>query len=112
STEKVKRDYLTEEELRLLEDAQLKNNSMKDHHRNMYVFSAYAGGLRISDILLLKWQNFNGSKIVVHTAKTSSVVSIKLPPKALEILKKYGSHNSKQTDFIFPVLKNGEDYSD
>src|SRR4030095_809608 len=112
STEKVKRDYLTEEELRLLEDAPLKINSMKDHHRNMYVFSAYAGGLRISDVILLRWQNFNGTHIIVYTRKTSNVVSIKLPSEALEIINKYWRDGLKHEDFIFPALKNDEDYSD
>ena len=33
------------------------------HHRNMYVFAAYAGGVRISDLLQLRWQNYDGKHI-------------------------------------------------
>lgn len=109
--EKVKRDYLTEEELMMIELAPLQKGSKKDHHRNMYIFSAYAGGLRISDILLLKWKNFDGERIIIQTKKTSSVVSIKLPMRALELLNEYQKVNSKPDDFIFPMLKNSEDYS-
>lgn len=109
--EQVKKNYLTDEELMLVELAPLQKNSLKDHHRNMFVFSAYAGGLRISDILLLKWKHFETDRIVMQTKKTSSVVSIKLPDKALDILKIYQGPNVKPFDFIFPILKNDIDYT-
>jgi integrase/recombinase XerD len=84
----------------------------KYHHRNMYVFAAYAGGLRISDILQLKWKHFDGERVVIDTHKTGSTVSIKLPLKALEILNKYQSEDANPEDFIFPFLKADKDYSD
>ncbi len=110
--EKVKRDYLTEEELMLMELAPLEKGSNKDHHRNMFIFSAYAGGLRVSDILLLKWKDYDGERILMQTRKTSTVVSIKLPPTAKEILKAYQTDNVKPLDFVFPFLKNEDDYTD
>lgn len=110
-TEKVKKDFLTDEELMMLQLAPLQKDSMKDLHLNMYVFSAYAGGLRISDLLLLKWKNFDGERIIMQTKKTSSVVSIKLPSKAMEIIFKYRKEDSLPEHFIFPVLKNNVDYS-
>ena len=42
----------------------------------------YAGGLRISDILQLKWANYDGERILVTSQKTNSTVSIKLPKKS------------------------------
>lgn len=107
-----KKDYLTEQELKWMELAPIAEGTNKDHHRNMYVFSAYAGGLRISDMLLLKWKNFDGTRIIMQTQKTASTVSIKLPVTALEILKKYRADDSKSEDFIFPFLKNNDDYTD
>lgn len=111
-TEQVKKNYLTDEELMMLELAPLDKNSMKDIHRNMFVFSAYAGGLRISDILVLKWENYDGERILMQTKKTSSMVSIKLPDKAQEILKIYQREGVKPEEFIFPILSNDVDYSD
>ncbi|OFY93010.1 MAG: hypothetical protein A2309_14775 [Bacteroidetes bacterium RIFOXYB2_FULL_35_7] len=87
-------------------------NSAKRHHRNMYVFSAYAGGLRIFDVLQLKWENFDGERVLVTTQKTGSVVSVKLPAKALEIVNSYKTGVTKPSDFVFPLLKNDVDYSD
>lgn len=84
---------------------------MKFHHRNIYVFAAYAGGMRISDIFKLKWENFNGTHILLKTQKTGSVISIQLPTKSLVILNKYKREDSKETDYIFPFLKNDVDYS-
>jgi integrase len=110
--ENVKKEYLTEEELTALEMLELQPGSRKDNHRNMYIFAAYTGGLRISDILQLRWKNFDGEKIIVHTQKTGSVISIKLPTKSLEILDKYKSTDSQPNHFIFPILKNNVDYSD
>lgn len=111
-TEKTQIDFLTEYELSLMERIPLVEGSMKYHHRNMYIFATYAGGLRISDLLTLKWSCFDGERILLNTQKTDSTVSIKIPNKALEILKYYKKPSSKNTDFIFPFLKNDVDYSD
>ncbi len=109
--ENVKKEYLTEEELKSLELLELIPGSMKDIHRNMYIFAAYTGGLRISDILQLRWKNFDGEKLIVHTQKTGSIISIKLPSKSLEILNLYKGEDSQPNHFIFPILKNDVDYS-
>jgi integrase len=74
------------------------------HHRNIYVFSAYAGGLRISDILQLRWENFDGEKLSLRVQKTSQPLSIKIPNKATEIIKLYETKDSTPKDFIFPLL--------
>ncbi|CAN5689940.1 site-specific integrase [soil metagenome] len=109
--ENVKKEFLSEDELREFELLELIPGSRKDHHRNMYVFAAYVGGLRISDILQLRWNNFDGEKIIIETQKTKSTISIKLPSKALEILEQYHNDASKPVDFIFPILKNYIDYT-
>ena len=111
-TEKTNIDFLTEKELSLMEKIPLAEGSMKYHHRNMYIFATYAGGLRISDLLTLKWASFDGERILLDTQKTNSTVTIKLPNKALEIINSYKKPDTKKTDFVFPFLKNDIDYSD
>jgi integrase/recombinase XerD len=79
------------------------------NYRNMYVFAVYAGGLRVSDCLLLRWSNFDGERIHIQMHKTKSVVTVKLPDKALEILKKHKQEVSMPEHFVFPVLSNDLD---
>ena len=83
-----------------------------DIHRNMYVFAAYTGGIRISDILQLQWKNFNGIHIIIQIQKTGSPLSVKIPTTGLKILEKYKTPETKPDDFIFPILKDEHDYTD
>lgn len=112
--EKTKKEYLTEEELLAIENIELQPNSTMYHHRNMYVFAAYAGGIRISDLLQLRWQNYDGTHILIFTQKTKESIPIKLPSKAKLILKLYADlHPDRQeSNFIFPLLSDSKDYSD
>lgn len=114
SVEKTTKAFLTESELEAMESLPLKEGSVMFHHRNMYIFAAYAGGVRISDLLQLRWHNFDSTHIRLVTQKTKEAISIKLPDKALEILKLYSSGETKnrKTDFIFPLFSNDIDYSD
>ena len=52
----------------------------------MFVFSAYAGGLRISDILQLHWNNYDGQNINFQIKKTRKQVSVRLLLKS-QLLK-------------------------
>jgi integrase/recombinase XerD len=106
-------EYLTEDELKLFEDIILDNGSMLDHHRNAYVFSCYAAGIRISDILQLKWKDFDGTNITIEMYKTKEMVSVKLPNKALEIISKYKTNSSNESEnFIFPFLDSTREYDE
>ena len=111
SWDNTTKEYLTEEEIFSIENLPLPEDQVINHHRNLYIFATYAGGLRISDLLQLKWQNFNGTHITVTTQKTKEQISVKLPNKALELLQKYLTPKVKPTDFIFPFLQNDVDYS-
>jgi integrase/recombinase XerD len=110
-TKKTEKNFLTDEELLKMENLYLKPELKMNHHRNMYIFACYVGGLRISDVLQLKWKNFDGERIIIVTQKTDDIASIKVPNKAKEILKFYKTKDSKKNDFIFPILVNDFDYS-
>jgi integrase len=72
------------------------------HHRDLYIFAAYSGGIRISDLLQLKWENFDGTHIRLNTQKTKETISIKLPTKALEIIEVYSkSQPDNKPEIIF-----------
>ena len=110
-SEPTSRAYLTEEELAAMDNLDLSKEPILNNHRNMYVFASYVGGLRVSDMLLLKWENFDGSHVHIRIKKTGSTVSIKLPTRGIEILDLYNKitfvdsdGNEKPENFIFPIL--------
>lgn len=109
--ETTKIEFLTETELENLEKLKLEHNPIQFNVRNIYAFACYAGGIRISDILQLRWSNYDGVRILVNTQKTGSTVSVKLPQIAIDIINLYYYDGLNQSDFIFPFLENDKDYS-
>jgi integrase/recombinase XerD len=103
-TEKTQRSYLTEDELILIVDLHLTPGTRIELHRDMFVFAAYAGGLRVSDVLQLQWKQFDGQHINFTIMKTGSQLSIKVPNKSLEIINKYKPIEPNKNGFIFPQL--------
>jgi integrase/recombinase XerD len=112
TTEKTSRVYLTEDELARIEALELKAGSRLDLHRDMFIFACYAGGPRISDILTMKWQQYDGMYIQYTSMKTITQVEIKLPNKALEIVKKHRPDDVDGNHFLFPMLNNELDMND
>jgi integrase/recombinase XerD len=105
--EKTKTEYITDDELKKIENLELPPSSAIFHHRNIYVFSCYAAGLRISDVLLLKWCNLDENHVNIKVKKTGEQHRILLPNKAIEILSYYrdkSSNAKKSTEFVFPLI--------
>ncbi len=106
-TEKTQRSYLTEDELTKIVEADCSSGLKLELHRDMFVFAAYTGGLRVSDVLKLKWKNIDNTHINLTIKKTGGQLSIKLPSKANEILEKYKTEKIVKENYIFPMLPNG-----
>jgi len=107
--EKTHRIYLTEDELMKFKNAPCQAGSKIDIYKDMFVFASYAGGIRISDILLIKWQNINDSHLNFIIKKTKTQISVKLPDIAIEIINKYLNANTTNDSYVFPVLNNNLD---
>ncbi len=103
-TEKTTRVYLTEEELAAFEKAPVTPGTKMEVHRDMFVFAAYTGGLRVSDVLLLQWKNIDDTHLTIRIRKTQEPLSVKLPNKALEILEKYKPTNPNPNAFVFDLI--------
>jgi integrase/recombinase XerD len=108
--ESVEKIFLTEDELTAFEAVSVSSPTVKVH-QDMFVFACYAGGIRISDLLKLRWENFDGTHIHIFIQKTKNHLSINLPNRAREIIAKY-KPSGKPVGYIFPVLKNDDDHSD
>lgn len=94
-----------------LEDALLESPA-HDHARNLWLFSFYLAGMRISDVLRLRWSDFYAGRLQYTMGKNKKPGSLKVPEKALAILAKYEGQKEKPDDLVFPDLKNLPDLDD
>lgn len=101
---------LSIEEVRKLEDLQLEPNSQLNHARNIWLFAFYFAGMRISDVLRLKWSDFQDDRLHYSMGKNAKVGSLKIPEKALGILQKYESREKQ--DLVFPELRGLDSLKD
>ena len=110
--EKTSRTYLTEDELKLIENLKMKDDTLIECHRNMFVFACYAGGLRVSDVLKLKWGHLDKEHILIDIKKTKEQLRLKIPDVGLQIIQRLKSKSNLPDHYIFPVLENGLDEKD
>lgn len=111
-TEKTQRTYLTEDELKLIENFSPTPGTRLELHRDMFVFASYAGGLRVSDVLQLKRKNFDGKHIHLTVKKTGEQLSINLPNHAVEIMTRYKRKKTSNDQFLFPMLPDDLNLND
>ncbi|MBE7172499.1 MAG: site-specific integrase [Williamsia sp.] len=96
---------LTREEVKRLEEVEL--NERQNHARNLWLFSYYNAGMRVSDVMRLQWKDVQDGRISYIMGKNDRSGSLKLPEKALAILEEY-KEDSPTLDLIFPDLKGLE----
>ncbi|MCH8943139.1 MAG: site-specific integrase [Bacteroidetes bacterium] len=96
---------LVEEDIRKIEELDLKEGSMIWHTRNVYMYSFYFAGMRLSDALRSKWSDFKNGRFYYKMGKNNKVDSIKVSAKVLAILDHYEKDKQSNDDYIFPELK-------
>jgi len=108
-TETSKLKYLLEDEVKTIEDLDLENTRGLKATRDIFIFSCYAGGVRISDLLVLKWKHISDGKLIIQTKKTSGTQMVKLPKKALSIIEGLKNEKTTQDSFVFPYVSSDKD---
>lgn len=93
---------LSREEVKTLEEIEL--SGYQNHARNVWLVSFYFAGMRLSDVMRLKWSDFQDERIHYTMTKNLKAGSLKIPEKALAIIEKYSDDEPKH-GFIFPELK-------
>lgn len=94
---------LSIEEVSRIEKAVL--DSEENHVRNLWLLSFYFAGMRVSDVLLLKWSDFHDGRLYYTMGKNNKGDSLKVSDKVLSILKQYEESKSSTSDLIFPELR-------
>jgi len=95
---------LTKEEVAKIESLKLEHGTSIWHARNVWLFSFYFAGIRISDVLKLKWSDFNDDRLNYVMYKNEKPVSLKIPNKANEIIKFYQKEQDDLENYVFPWL--------
>mgnify|MGYP002878863029 CR=1 FL=1 len=91
------------EEIQKLENAtDLTEAQQKAVH--VWLISFYFAGIRVGDVLRLKWSDFNDGRLMYRMNKNSKLVTLKIPDKANAILKIYQQNYSLKNDLIFDYL--------
>ena len=105
SMEEIIYDVLTINEIQKLWDTPI-NGDLGQEIKRAFIFSCFAGGLRISDLKTLKWENIErkGNKVFLQKVqkKTKRIVGHELHITAYDIIKGDTIHNREE--YIFPLL--------
>lgn len=109
---KTLKEKLDIEEIAAIEALDLPVGTLIWNCRNYFLFSFYCAGIRVGDLLQLRWCNISSEgRIAYQMGKNHKIRDLKLVSKAQEILQYYHSENMKPTDYIFPMLNNSAAWS-
>ncbi|MVM36449.1 hypothetical protein GO730_00305 [Spirosoma sp. HMF3257] len=84
---------------------------------SLWMLSHLLAGARCSDILLLRYQNFDLDKdghpvnLTYHMQKTGNRVEIPILEEAQNLLKRWWKQDAEPTDYLLPYLKPTEKYA-
>lgn len=92
-------------EIKALENIQLEPDL--NHVRNLWLFSYYHAGMRISDVFRLSWNDIQDGRLWYSMGKNNKGDSLKIQDKALKILEQYRKDEPKH-GLVFPDLKGLE----
>jgi len=93
---------LTINEVKLLENAEGLTEAQQ-HALHIWLISFYFAGIRIGDVMQLKWSDFIDNRLRYRMGKNQKLVSLKIPDKVKPILKIY--RQKAQDDFVFEELR-------
>lgn len=95
---------LTQEEVKKIEELELPNE-FQNHVRNLWLISFYFAGMRVSDVLRLKWSDFKDNRLHYTMGKNNKGGSFMVHEKAKAILDQYSAFKENANDLVFPELK-------
>lgn len=109
---KTQREKLTEEELASLLALNLEVGSLLWHCRNYFFFSFYCAGIRVGDLIQLRWCNITtDGRLNYQMGKNHKVRDLVLVNQASQILQYYAKDGKKSNEYIFPLLNNSKPYA-
>ena len=107
------KEKLNLEEISKFEKLVIPSGTYNWHVKNYWLFSYYCAGIRFGDICTLKWKNIsNESRLTYIMSKNNKEVSLRLVKPAVTIIHHYKTDGAKDSDYLFPIMKTGKDYTE
>jgi site-specific recombinase XerD len=107
-----KRLFLNKAQIEKLTTEKLVEGRKAMMWRDLFLFSIYAGGLRFSDVIEMKYAHYNEAEHRINKLirKTGRVHQFKIGQVAIDILEKYKKENAEHDEYIFPIIVDKEGY--
>jgi len=99
----TKKTGLSADDIAKLETVEL--NDRQSAARDIFLFSYYTAGMRISDIFRLNWNDIHDGRLNYIMGKNNKTGSLKLPEKAMQIIDGFRENNPAH-NLVFPDLKS------
>lgn len=77
----------------------------EQHALNIWLYAFNFAGMRISDVLNERWNNFRNGRHYYRMGKNNKLTSLIVPEEVYGILEQYESDKRFADDFIFPEMK-------
>lgn len=77
-----------------------------NHARNLWLISFYFAGMRVSDVLRLKWSDFQDGRLYYTMGKNNKTDSLKASGKVFDLLKQYEDIRDEESNLVFPELRD------
>jgi integrase/recombinase XerD len=106
---------LTKEQLLLLFSLNYSKKDLKFWVLGGFELSFRCAGIRIEDLLCLKWNNIRDGKLIYRMNKGitgGTIMTFEVTGMLAKLLDKLRHDDSKESDFILPFLKPGDDEKD
>lgn len=112
ATVKTSKAKLSDAEIEAIKSLELQEGSRVWDSRNFFLFSYYCAGIRAGDFIQLRWNNITPEgRLIYQMGKNHKKRDMILVRQAMDILSLYRREDSKQTDYIFPLLNNNEPFA-
>lgn len=98
----TKKVGLNMDEIKILESIENLTEAQQ-YALNVWLISFYFAGIRVGDLLMLKWKDFSDGRLHYRMGKNSKLVSLKIPEKALGILNSI--EKGEKSVFVFKELE-------
>lgn len=95
---------LTIKEVEKIEALEFVKGSAIWHTHNAWLIAFYFAGIRISDVVKLRWSDFKDGRLYYVMNKNEKPLTLKIPDKALSIINFYKGEKDIYRGYVFPFL--------